>query len=104
MVNGVQTFHIFSTTDQAEHARMKRPLAKFFSVGHVLALEPHMDTVVNDLIGHIDKRFVNPKKNCNLGEWVAFCKSPRAATPPLSRQPLSLTLDPSQTHGTSSGP
>jgi hypothetical protein len=103
MVNGVQTFHIFSTTDQAEHARMKRPLAKFFSVGHVLALEPHMDTVVKDLIGHIDKRFVNPKKNCDLGEWVAFCKPPRT-TAPLSRQRPSLTLDRCQTHGTSSAP
>ncbi|KAK4031758.1 cytochrome P450 [Parachaetomium inaequale] len=72
MVNGVQTFTIFSELDQGQHARMKRPLAKFISLGHVLALEPHMDSVVNELIGYIDTRFVKPKKTCNLGEWIAF--------------------------------
>ncbi|KAK3294499.1 cytochrome P450 [Chaetomium fimeti] len=72
MVNGKQTFHMFSTTDQAEHARMKRPVAKYFSLGHVLALEPHMDTVITDLMKNLDDRFVNPKKTCDLGEWVGF--------------------------------
>jgi cytochrome P450 len=76
MVNGKQTFHIFSTTDQAEHARMKRPVAKYFSLGHVLALEPHMDTVIGDLIKNLDERFVKSKKTCDLGEWIAFCKPP----------------------------
>ncbi len=74
MVNGKQTFHIFSTTDQAEHARMKRPVVKYFSLGHVLDLEPHMDAMLRDLIKHLDTRFANPKKPCDLGEWVAFCK------------------------------
>ncbi|KAK4033039.1 Pisatin demethylase [Parachaetomium inaequale] len=72
MVNGKQTFHIFSTTDQAEHARMKRPVVKYFSLGHVLALEPHMDTVISDLIKNLDERFVKSKKPCDLGEWIAF--------------------------------
>ncbi|EAQ87743.1 hypothetical protein CHGG_04362 [Chaetomium globosum CBS 148.51] len=72
MVNGKQTFHIFSTTDPAEHARMKRPVAKYFSLAHVLALESHMDSVITDLLKHIDTRFVKTKKPCDLGEWIAF--------------------------------
>ncbi|KAK4149176.1 Pisatin demethylase [Chaetomidium leptoderma] len=72
MVNGKQTFHMFSTTDEAEHSRMKRPVAKYFSLSHVLALEPHMDTVIRDLIKNLDARFINPKKSCDLGDWVAF--------------------------------
>ncbi len=74
MINGKQTFHVFSTTDQAEHARMKRPIVKYYSLGHVLALEPHMDIVIRDLIKNLDARFVTPEKPCDLGEWVAFCK------------------------------
>jgi hypothetical protein len=83
MVNGKLTFHIFSTTDQAEHARMKRPVVKYFSLGHVLALEPHMDMVIADLIKNLDERFANPNKTCDLGEWIAFCKHP-PIPPPFS--------------------
>lgn len=92
MVNGKQTFHIFSTLDQAEHARMKRPVSKYFSLGHVLALEGHMDTVITDLLKHIDTRFIETKKPCDLGEWIAFCKlSPRhplLSQPPTAAHPL----------------
>ncbi len=66
LINGKITYHIFSTTDQAEHARMKRPIVKYYSQGAVLALEPHMDKVLRDLCDHLDNRFAassdSPKK------------------------------------------
>ncbi|KXX72952.1 Pisatin demethylase [Madurella mycetomatis] len=74
IVNGRITYHIFSTTDQVEHARMKRPVVKYFSQGACLDLEPHMDGVISDFIKHLDQRFASPGslKACNLGEWVAY--------------------------------
>lgn len=85
MVGGKKTFNIFSTTSHAEHTRMKRPIAKYYSLGHVLAIEPHMDTVINDLIKHLDNRFAIPNRPCSLGEWIAFCKFPHTA--PLNFEP-----------------
>ncbi|KAL2020441.1 hypothetical protein VTK56DRAFT_8407 [Thermocarpiscus australiensis] len=86
IVNGKITYTLFSETDQAEHARMKRPVAKYFSLSHVLALEPHMDKVINDLIKQLDERFAKPGKDCDLGEWIAFCKLPLSLPSPSPTQ------------------
>ncbi|KAK3940293.1 Pisatin demethylase [Diplogelasinospora grovesii] len=75
VINGKITYHLFSTTDQAEHARMKRPIVKYYSLGSVLALEPHMDKVINDFCQHLEQRFMTGPggpKECDLGEWIAF--------------------------------
>jgi hypothetical protein len=76
IVNGKTTYTVFSMTDQAEHARMKRPIVKYYSLSHVLGVEPHLDTVITDLLGHLDRRFANTDKECDLGAWIAFCKTP----------------------------
>ncbi|KAK4194406.1 putative cytochrome P450 E-class, group I [Triangularia verruculosa] len=73
LVNGKITYHMFSTTDQAEHAQMKRPIVKHYSLGGVLAIEPHMDNVLGELMQHFDNRFIKvPNQTCDLGEWIAF--------------------------------
>ncbi|KAH6848218.1 cytochrome P450 [Chaetomium sp. MPI-CAGE-AT-0009] len=75
LVNGRLVHNLFSVTDPAEHARMKRPIAKYFSHGSVLALEPLMDKSINDLCDHLDRRFTNGSEKgttCDLGEWIAY--------------------------------
>ncbi|KAK4671880.1 hypothetical protein QC764_609560 [Podospora pseudoanserina] len=73
LVNGKITYHIFSTTDQTEHAQMKRPIVKHYSLGSVLALESHMDNVLGELMQQLDNRFAQGGQGtCDLGEWVAF--------------------------------
>ncbi|KAK4213314.1 cytochrome P450 [Rhypophila decipiens] len=75
IIDGKITYHMFSTTDQVEHARMKRPIAKYYSIGSVLALEPTMDVVVNDFCKQLEKRFMtgpSGPKECDLGEWIAY--------------------------------
>ncbi len=57
---------------------MKRPIVKYYSLSSVLALEPHMDKVIEDFCTHLDTRFIkgpDGPKDINLGEWVAFCES-----------------------------
>lgn len=54
---------------------MKRPIAKYFSISHVLDLEPHMNTIIEDLIKHLDKQ-ADPQKPCDLGSWIGFCTLP----------------------------
>ncbi|ODA79240.1 hypothetical protein RJ55_04833 [Drechmeria coniospora] len=76
LVDGRIVYNIFSTTDRAEHARMKRPVAKFYSPGAVLAMEPLVDAVLSDLCRHLEARFIdngNGDKECDLGSWIAYC-------------------------------
>lgn len=71
------TIDMFSTTDQTEHAQMKRPIVKHYSLGSVLALESHMDNVLGELMQQLDNRFAKGGQGtCDLGEWVAFCQFP----------------------------
>ncbi|KAK3353366.1 cytochrome P450 [Lasiosphaeria hispida] len=75
MINGKIVYHMFSTTDQAEHARMKRPIVKYYSLSSVLGMEPIMDKVVGAFCKQLDNRFVSGPsgpKECDLGEWIAF--------------------------------
>ncbi|QPC64401.1 hypothetical protein HYE67_006632 [Fusarium culmorum] len=74
VIDGKITYHLFSTTDQAEHARMKRPIVKYYSQSSVIGLEPLFDDLIRDFCGHLETRFMNvaERKECDLGEWIGF--------------------------------
>ncbi|KAI0888279.1 cytochrome P450 [Annulohypoxylon maeteangense] len=71
VINGKTTYQLFSEIDPASHARMKRPIAKFFGHGMVLSKEVLMDKAIIDLCSHLEYRY--HEKSCDLGEWIAFC-------------------------------
>jgi hypothetical protein len=73
VIDGKITYHMFSETDNVEHARLKRPVVRHYSVPSVLAMEPHMDKVISDFLGHLRKCYVEPKKVCEFGEWLGYC-------------------------------
>ncbi|KAI1262289.1 cytochrome P450 [Xylariaceae sp. FL1019] len=61
IVNGKMTYNLFSEVDNVVHARL-----------NVLALERHMDAVIDDLCGHLNTRFISPGKECDLGAWLGY--------------------------------
>lgn len=69
--NGKTTYTIFSEPDPANHARLKRPIAKFFSQGNVLTKEMFVDKVVEDMCQQLNKSSGN--QSCDFGEWISFC-------------------------------
>ncbi|EMR70732.1 putative benzoate 4-monooxygenase cytochrome p450 protein [Eutypa lata UCREL1] len=71
VINGKITYQVFSETDPSSHARMKRPIAKFFSQGNVLAKEPLMNAIIGEMCQHLETRYKD--STCDLGEWIAFC-------------------------------
>lgn len=77
VVNGKITYHLFSETDQIKHARMKRPIVKYYSMSSMLAMEPLMDKVLEDFCAQLNARFVDGTRGriCDLGEWITFCES-----------------------------
>ncbi|KAK0713262.1 pisatin demethylase [Lasiosphaeria miniovina] len=63
---------MFSETDNVEHARMKRPVVRHYSVPSVLATEPHMDKVIQEFIDLLQERYAGPGKTCQFGDWLGY--------------------------------
>jgi hypothetical protein len=74
IIDGKQVFHMFSEVDPTLHAQIKRPVVRHYSVPAVLTLEPLMDTVITDFVNTLQKRYVDPKKTCEFGDWLGYCK------------------------------
>ncbi|KAI8271935.1 hypothetical protein K4K56_002839 [Colletotrichum sp. SAR 10_98] len=72
IINGKITYHMFSETNNVEHARMKRPVVRHYSVPSVLAMEPHMDRCIDEFCDHLQKRFADTWEACVFGDWLAF--------------------------------
>ncbi|KAF6802151.1 hypothetical protein CSOJ01_11806 [Colletotrichum sojae] len=72
IINGKITYHMFSETNNVEHARLKRPVVRHYSVPSVLAMEPHMDKVIDEFCDHLEKRFVKTGNPCEFGDWIAY--------------------------------
>jgi hypothetical protein len=71
-------YSIFSETDPAEHARIKKPIAKYFSSAGVAPLEPHVDDSVALLCKQFEERYANGGdkmgSSFDFGEWCMYCK------------------------------
>ncbi|OHF04526.1 benzoate 4-monooxygenase cytochrome P450 [Colletotrichum orchidophilum] len=72
IIDGKITYHMFSETDNKEHAKLKRPVVRHFSVPSVLAMEPHMDKTIDEFCDHLERRFVDTVKVCEFGDWLAY--------------------------------
>lgn len=95
-VDGKITYHMFSQVDNFEHARLKRPVVRHYSVPSVLAMEPHMDAVIADFCDHLERRFSKTGAVCDFSNWLAFCEYCRLSSA------YTLSDQTSQMPGTSS--
>ncbi|KAK8020042.1 hypothetical protein PG990_005180 [Apiospora arundinis] len=70
VIDGNIFYNLFSETNPVKHAAMKRPIIRHYSISNVLATEPLMDKVIDELCGHLEKRFVETGRLCCLDEWL----------------------------------
>ncbi|KAK1958741.1 cytochrome P450 [Colletotrichum sublineola] len=73
IIDGKITYHMFSETNNAEHARLKRPVVRHYSVPSMLAMEPLMDKTIAEFCDHLERRFVDTGKPCEFGDWLSYC-------------------------------
>ena len=73
-MDGKIQYHMFSQVESVKHARMKRPVVRHYSTSAVLAMEPNMDTVIDEFCEHLDKRFIKQDKVCDFGNWLGYCE------------------------------
>lgn len=74
-VEGKIIYNLFSETDQHEHSRQKRPVAKLYSATGVLAVESHMDQMIQKLCEVLTARTNGEKSKgeaLDLGEWLLY--------------------------------
>jgi cytochrome P450 len=74
MVHGKNVFNLFSKTDGKEHARERRPVARYYTVANITTLEPHMDKVIDHLCRQLDSKSVDGR--IDLGRWLTYCTFP----------------------------
>ena len=76
MVDGKLFFNIFSEVRADEHARIKKPVAKYFSPAGVAPLEPHIDAVITTLCRRIDEDFASDDdagQVFDFSKWSLYC-------------------------------
>ncbi|KAK3356504.1 cytochrome P450 [Lasiosphaeria hispida] len=75
IVNGKLQYTLFAEPDHDEHSRVKRPIAKYYTTGATLAVEPHMDRAITEFCEQLDQRFVSGPsgaKQCDLWKWSLY--------------------------------
>ncbi|KAF2160362.1 hypothetical protein M409DRAFT_29211 [Zasmidium cellare ATCC 36951] len=72
IVNGKRAASLVFTTDEAEHAKMKRPIASAYSLSTLVEFEPLIDSTTAVFLSRLDEVFANTGKVCDLGTWLQW--------------------------------
>jgi cytochrome P450 len=63
---------LFSTTDEAYHANLRRSVNSAFSMSALVQYEPLVDEVAKVFLDQTQSLFAAPSKTCNFAEWLQF--------------------------------
>ncbi|OAQ59226.2 benzoate 4-monooxygenase cytochrome P450 [Pochonia chlamydosporia 170] len=72
---GKVTYNIFGISDRKEHARVRRPIGKLYSMSYALGIEKHVDNAISQLWEELETRFIegqNKGKSCELDQWFLY--------------------------------
>lgn len=72
MVNGKRTASLVFTTDEQQHATMKRPIASAYSLSTLVEFEPLIDSTTAVFLDRLDETFAGTDKMCDLGTWLQW--------------------------------
>lgn len=59
-------------TDEAVHARMKRPIASAYSLSTLEEFEPLIDSTTAVFLERLDELFAGTGKVCDLETWLQW--------------------------------
>ncbi len=60
------------TTDEAQHAAMKRPVAQAYSLSTLVEYEPFIDSTTAVLLSRLDELYAGTNQVCDLGQWLQY--------------------------------
>ncbi|KAL8979253.1 MAG: hypothetical protein Q9177_006190 [Variospora cf. flavescens] len=67
----------FSTLDERINSAMWRPIAKYYTLTHLLNFEPHIDTIIRTMQRQLEERFCSGKALCNVHTWLSYSNHPQ---------------------------
>ncbi|KAL8777965.1 MAG: hypothetical protein Q9213_007631 [Squamulea squamosa] len=65
----------FSILEEKHHTKMWRPVAKYYSLSHILSFEAHINNVIRTMERRLEQEFCLGTKTgaiCNLHTWLSF--------------------------------
>ena len=72
VVGGKRTPSLVFTTDEALHAKLKRPIAPAFSLSTLVEFEPLIDSTTAVFLSRLDETYASTSKVCDLGQWLQW--------------------------------
>jgi cytochrome P450 len=72
VVNGKRTPSLVFTTDETQHARLKRPIAQSFSLSTLVEFEPLIDSTTAVFLSRLDELYAGTGRVCDLGQWLQW--------------------------------
>ena len=72
IVNGKRVASMVFTTDEAQHAAMKKPIAASYSLSTVKEFEPLLDSTTAVFLSRLDELFAETGKVCDMGVWLQW--------------------------------
>ncbi|OQE43521.1 hypothetical protein PENCOP_c003G04112 [Penicillium coprophilum] len=71
LAKGRPTPTLFTTTDEAFHAAIKKPISSAYSMSTLTEFEPFVDKTIHTLFGRLDE-FVAEAKVCDIATWLQY--------------------------------
>lgn len=72
IAKGVRLESMFSTKNEAYHARYRRCVNNAFSMSSLVGYEPLVDSTTDAFIEQTQKRYCDTGKVCNFSRWLQF--------------------------------
>jgi cytochrome P450 len=72
MIDGKRSPSLVFTTDEQQHAMLRRPVAGAFALSTLVDFEPLIDSTTAVFLTRLDELFSNTGKACDLGVWLQW--------------------------------
>lgn len=81
VVNGEPKTSAFGTRDVKWHDQIISPIRGIWRLDKLLEQETYVDNVINNLVGHLTRKYVDSSQVFQIEDWVTYCKfSPRSSS------------------------
>ncbi|KAK5116643.1 hypothetical protein LTR62_007317 [Meristemomyces frigidus] len=72
IINGKRSPSLVFTTDEQQHAMLRRPVASAFALSTLVEFEPLIDSTTAVFLTRLDELFAETGKVCDLGTWLQW--------------------------------
>lgn len=69
---GKRLYSLFTTRDEAYHARFRRCVANAYALSTLVSYEPLVDSTIDAFLTHTESRFARTGAPCDFARWLQF--------------------------------